>query len=73
MGDNIVEWRWKEMRENVKEWWSKLTDDDLDRIQGRRDRLVNALKASYGYAPAKAHAEIDRRIQEYEQKRSKLA
>ena len=31
---------WKELRGRVREQWGQLTDDDVDIIAGRRDRLV---------------------------------
>jgi hypothetical protein len=32
---DILSGRWKQMRGQVKQWRGKLTDDDLDRIDGR--------------------------------------
>lgn len=29
---------WKHIREEVPQWWGDLTDDDLDRIAGERDK-----------------------------------
>jgi len=34
-----VEGNWKQMKGRIKEQWGKLTDDDLDVIDGRRDQL----------------------------------
>ena len=36
---NRVEGNWKQVKGKVKEQWGKLTDDDLDVIEGRRDQL----------------------------------
>jgi uncharacterized protein YjbJ (UPF0337 family) len=36
---NKVEGNWKQLKGNIKEQWGKLTDDDLDVINGRRDQL----------------------------------
>jgi uncharacterized protein YjbJ (UPF0337 family) len=33
---NRVEGNWKQMKGKVKEKWGNLTDDDLDKIAGRR-------------------------------------
>ena len=38
MNQDIISGRWKQMRGQVKQWWGKLTDDDLDRIDGAMDR-----------------------------------
>ncbi len=68
MANDILEGRWKQMRGEVRNWWGMLTDDDLDRIQGNRDKLVGALQEKYGYTRVQAESEIDRRMKEYDQK-----
>ena len=39
MNQDILTGKWKQMRGQVKQWWGKLTDDDLDRIDGAMDKL----------------------------------
>ena len=46
---NRVEGNWKQFKGNIKEKWGKLTDDDLDVIDGRRDQLEGKLQERYGY------------------------
>ena len=70
MSNDILEGRWKQIRGSAKEWWGKLTDDDFDRIAGKRDQLAGALQEKYGYNRAKADEEIERRLKEYDQKHS---
>ena len=36
---NRFEGNWKQFKGNVKEKWGRLTDDDLDVINGRREQL----------------------------------
>ncbi len=62
MNRDIAEGKWKEMRGHVKEWWGKLTDDDLDQISGQRDKLVGKLQERYGYNKQQAEQEVDRRF-----------
>ena len=68
MPSDVLQGRWKQMRGDLRIWWGKLTDDDLDRIQGNRDKLLGALQEKYGYTRAQADAEIARRLNEYDQK-----
>ena len=42
------EGKWDQMRGRVKEAWGVLTDDDLDRTEGKRDRLVGVIKEKTG-------------------------
>lgn len=62
MNNDILEGNWKERRGQVKNWWGKLTDDDLAQIQGKRDMLVGALQKRYGYTKEKAEEEVRRRF-----------
>jgi CsbD-like len=36
---NRVEGNWKQVKGKIKEKWGKLTDDDLNVINGKRDQL----------------------------------
>ncbi len=40
MNQNIFEGEWKEIHVQVKEWWGKLTDDDLENAGGKADQIV---------------------------------
>jgi uncharacterized protein YjbJ (UPF0337 family) len=57
--------KWKQMRGELKTWWGKLTDDDLDTIGGQKDKLVGLIQGRYGYTREQAEQEIERRLQEY--------
>ena len=57
---------WNQLREPIKGWWNKLTDDDLDSINGKYDILVSVLQEKYGYSPQQARAQVDQRLAEFE-------
>jgi uncharacterized protein YjbJ (UPF0337 family) len=48
----------------MKEWWGKLTDDDIVKTEGNRDKLLGAIQERYGYTKEKAEEEIKRRFPE---------
>jgi uncharacterized protein YjbJ (UPF0337 family) len=54
-----VEGNWKQFRGRVKEKWGDLTDDDLDKIAGRRDRLEGVLQERYGKLREDVKEEVD--------------
>ncbi|MFC5069372.1 CsbD family protein [Flaviflagellibacter deserti] len=56
---DMVQGRWKQFKGNAKETWGKLTDDDLDVLEGRRDRLVGKIQERYGCAREQAEKEVD--------------
>jgi uncharacterized protein YjbJ (UPF0337 family) len=47
------------MKGTVRTKWGKLTDDDLDKIGGKREELVGRLRERYGYEKDKAEKEVD--------------
>jgi uncharacterized protein YjbJ (UPF0337 family) len=51
--------KWKQYKGQVKEKWGKLTDDDLDVIDGRRQTLVGKIQEYYGIAQEAAEREAD--------------
>jgi uncharacterized protein YjbJ (UPF0337 family) len=56
---NRVEGNWKQVKGKVKEQWGKLTDDDLDIINGKQDQLEGRLQQRYGYAKDQAAKEVN--------------
>jgi uncharacterized protein YjbJ (UPF0337 family) len=60
MADNIIEGQWKQLKGEARRLWGKLTDDDLERAAGNRDKMVGALQERYGYRKEKAQTEFDR-------------
>lgn len=60
MNEDILKGLWKQFRGEVKETWGELTDDDLDRIDGARDKLAGKLQERYGYTRERAEDEVNR-------------
>jgi len=50
--------KWKQVRGRIKERWGKITDNDLDRIEGTMERLVGVLMERYGYGRRRARREV---------------
>ena len=64
MNKDVFEGKWKQMRGQAKEWWGKLTDDDLERVGGKFDQFVGLLQEKYGYTRERAEEEFNQRIKE---------
>jgi uncharacterized protein YjbJ (UPF0337 family) len=62
MNNDVLEGKWKQMRGQAKEWWGKLTDDDLDKAAGKSEQLIGLLQEKYGYTRQRAEAEFNRRV-----------
>lgn len=57
-----VEGQWKNLKGGIREKWGKLTDDDLETIAGKKDKLVGKVQERYGLTKDKAEAELDKHI-----------
>jgi uncharacterized protein YjbJ (UPF0337 family) len=58
MNWDTIKGDWKQFKGKVKEKWGKLTDDDLNKIQGRRDQLAGAIQKTYGIAKDEAEKQV---------------
>jgi uncharacterized protein YjbJ (UPF0337 family) len=54
-----IEGKWKQYKGKAKAKWGELTDDELDRIEGRREELVGLVQERYGQAREAAEKEVD--------------
>ncbi len=59
MNTDQLQGKWKQMKGTVKERWGKLTDDDIDVINGRNDQLVGKIQEKYGIAKEEAQRQVD--------------
>lgn len=50
---------WDVFKGRMRSKWGKLTDDDLQRIGGKKDELVARLRERYGMAKDKAERQVD--------------
>ena len=65
MNDDVFTGQWKQLRGSVKSWWGRLTDDDLERIGGQKDKLVGLLQERYGQTRDEAERDVERRLSEF--------
>jgi uncharacterized protein YjbJ (UPF0337 family) len=54
-----IEGKWKQAKGSVKQKWGKLTDDDLDVINGKQDVLVGKIQERYGISKEEAQKQLD--------------
>jgi uncharacterized protein YjbJ (UPF0337 family) len=55
---DTVEGSWKEFKGRVREQWGRLTNDEVDVIAGRRDKLVGKLQEHYGISREEAERQV---------------
>ncbi|NDW04834.1 MULTISPECIES: CsbD family protein [Jiella] len=54
-----IQGQWKQYKGSAKQQWGKLTDDDMDRIDGNKDILAGRLQEQYGIEKEEAERQID--------------
>ncbi len=69
MNSDVLEGKWKQVQGELKNWWGRLTDDDLTQIGGSKDKLIGKIQERYGYDRARAEKEIDERLRSYDDRR----
>ena len=57
---DVMVGKWKQVRGMIKQWWGKLTDNDLNRISGRYEELVGLIQERYGHTRDQAEKEVAR-------------
>jgi len=59
MNNDRMQGSWDQLRGNVQKMWGKLTDDDLNVIEGNRKILSGKIQERYGIAQDEADKQID--------------
>lgn len=54
-----IEGNWGQFKGHVKKQWGKLTDDQVDVINGQREILVGKIREAYGVGKEEAERQID--------------
>lgn len=58
-----IEGNWKQFSGKAQQQWGKLTNDDLDVVEGRRNELVGKIQERYGIAKDEAERQVDTWLQ----------
>jgi uncharacterized protein YjbJ (UPF0337 family) len=59
MNSDVLEGKWKQLKGEVLKRWGQLTDDELDQIEGQREKLIGKLQEKYGYTRQRAEDELN--------------
>ena len=60
-----MEAKWEDLRDDAKTRWSRLTDEDIDLVAGRAERLIDRLQLRYGYTRDRARLEAKYFMEEH--------
>lgn len=59
MNDDIFKGQWKQLKGEVRRRWNQLTDDDVDQMDGSREKLEGKLQERYGWEKERIKNELD--------------
>lgn len=68
MNENILKGNWEQIKGQVRQKWGELTNDDVDRIAGRKQELVGMIQERYGRTQEEVEQEIDDFLNTYTKK-----
>jgi uncharacterized protein YjbJ (UPF0337 family) len=58
MNNDILKGKWTQMKGQVQSKWGKLTNDDLDVVNGERQQLIGRIQERYGIAKDEAERQV---------------
>ena len=64
MNTDTFKGQWNQLKGRVRREWGKLTDDDVDQIQGNAEILIGKLQERYGRSKDEAARDLDRFLEE---------
>jgi uncharacterized protein YjbJ (UPF0337 family) len=54
-----IEGQWHQVKGHIKSQWGKLTDDDVQNIAGKKEKLLGILQQRYGVVKDEAEKQAD--------------
>ena len=59
MNTDQLQGKWEQIKGEAKVQWGKLTDDDIDQVEGNAQKLAGRIQERYGYQKEQAQREVD--------------
>lgn len=59
MNTDIIEGKWKQIMGRAKSAWAELTDDDLKKAEGGKDKLIGVVQERYGQTKDDARKAVE--------------
>ena len=56
---NRIEGNWKQLKGKIREKWGNPTDDDLEKIKGRREAFEGKFQERYGISKDAVRKDVD--------------
>lgn len=66
MNWDTVQGNWNQWKGHLKMKWGDLTDDEIQKLDGRKDQIAGLLQEKYGIARDQAERDLDEWVSEYD-------
>jgi uncharacterized protein YjbJ (UPF0337 family) len=66
MNTDMLKGKWHQFKGDVKSQWAKLTNDDIDRIEGDTEKLIGKVQERYGCAREEARRQVETFLKHHE-------
>jgi uncharacterized protein YjbJ (UPF0337 family) len=60
VNNEILKGKWIQVKGDIRKWWGKFTDDDVNQIQGDVEKFIGKLQERYGYGREQAEQELNK-------------
>jgi uncharacterized protein YjbJ (UPF0337 family) len=58
MNKDIIQGKWNQVKGDLQRQWGKISDDELDKINGNRTKLLGVIQEQYGLAQDEAEKQL---------------
>ena len=59
MNEDQIKGKWKQFKGAAKQKWGRLTDDELDMVEGDAERLAGIVQERYGMKKEAARKDVE--------------
>jgi uncharacterized protein YjbJ (UPF0337 family) len=70
MNRDVLKGQWTQLKGKVREQWGKLTDDEIDQVQGNAEQFIGKLQERYGHSREQAEKDVDRWLEQQHSKKA---
>ncbi len=68
MNADILKGKWHELKGSIKQKWGDLSDDDIQKVEGREEEFLGLLQKKYGYTRDEARKQYEEFMKGHEEK-----
>ena len=73
LNKEILKGKWLQTKGDVRNWWGRLTEEDVDQIQGDTEKFIGKLQEHYGFGREQAEKEVEDFLMMPDRERARLA